>query len=141
MSANAEKSKQFNSVSDGELVRLWDQFQICFPTERDCLIELSKYITRKPDFVCLKCKSERFSELRNGRSFKCNGCALIVWRTSGSFFNRIRKGRAWLAAIWLLERGAVLTSSRFHKLAGIAQSSAFYILKKTNDRYFCTHAS
>jgi hypothetical protein len=54
----------------------------------------------------------------------------VTWLTARTFFHRIRLVRPWLAAIWLLEHGVSISASRFHKLVGIAYSSAFNLLKK-----------
>ena len=56
----------------------------------------------------------------------------VKWFTAGTFFDGIRHVRAWLAAIWMKENGASLTSAKLHRLVGIAYSSAWHILKKIN---------
>ncbi|MBY0357812.1 MAG: hypothetical protein K2W82_07405 [Candidatus Obscuribacterales bacterium] len=64
------------------------------------------------------------------RTIKCRRCNKQTWLTAGTFFHRIRSARPWLAAIWFMERGVILTSRQLHKLSGIAQSSALHIFQK-----------
>jgi len=49
--------------------------------------------------------------------------------TAGTFFHRVRKLRAWFAAIWFSENGALICSTTFSKFLRVAQSSALHIVK------------
>lgn len=49
---------------------------------------------------------------------------------AGTFFERMRSPRAWLAIIWFFEKGIAINGWKLHELSGIAQSSAFNLLKK-----------
>ncbi|MBY0359364.1 MAG: hypothetical protein K2W82_15285 [Candidatus Obscuribacterales bacterium] len=60
----------------------------------------------------------------------CKRCKKRIWLTGGTFFNHIRAAKPWLLAIWLIEQRIIISSSRFHRLAGVAQSSAHNIFKK-----------
>ncbi|HEY9680750.1 MAG TPA: hypothetical protein V6C86_04140 [Oculatellaceae cyanobacterium] len=60
----------------------------------------------------------------------CKKCYLQTSITVGTLFERIRRVEPWLAAIWLMERGVALTSSAFHRLVDIAQSTALVMLRK-----------
>ncbi|HEY9754269.1 MAG TPA: hypothetical protein V6C97_03785 [Oculatellaceae cyanobacterium] len=60
----------------------------------------------------------------------CKRCYLQTSITVGTLFERIRRVEPWLAAIWLMERGVALTSSAFHRLVNIAQSTALVMLRK-----------
>jgi hypothetical protein len=63
---------------------------------------------------------------------KCQFCFKKRWLTAGTFFHRIRRARPWLAAIFLIEHGVAFNSFQFHRLLGIAYSSALSILKKVS---------
>jgi hypothetical protein len=42
----------------------------------------------------------------------------------------MRRGKAWLAIIWFFEHGIAINGWKLHELSGVAQSSAFNLLKK-----------
>ncbi|HEY9867964.1 MAG TPA: hypothetical protein V6D08_02050 [Candidatus Obscuribacterales bacterium] len=50
--------------------------------------------------------------------------------TAGTFFDHMRTPRAWMAAMWLIGHGVLISSVAFHKLVGITQSSAHNLLTK-----------
>jgi hypothetical protein len=66
------------------------------------------------------------------RFYKCPECKNTVWLTADTLFRKTRNPRAWLAAIWFMEHGLVLSSSRFHSLLEIAQSTAWRILRSVS---------
>ncbi|MBY0357560.1 MAG: hypothetical protein K2W82_06115 [Candidatus Obscuribacterales bacterium] len=117
-------------VTDEILNVLLRQFNAKFPTEKDCLEELYRRAKVENVFCCRYCKNKKIEKKYGDRVGKCPRCYQRTWFTGGTFFNRIRTARPWLLAIWLMERGVVISSSRFHKFAGIAQSSALNIFKK-----------
>ena len=44
----------------------------------------------------------------------------------------MKKAPCWLAAIWLMEHGVALSSSGFHELVDISQTSALKLIKRIN---------
>jgi hypothetical protein len=50
--------------------------------------------------------------------------------TADTFFCRIKRPQAWLGRIWLFEHGIAVSSSKFHKLAGVTYDTARNIFKK-----------
>lgn len=105
----------------------WDAFCHGFPTEEACwhfLINRMRQLDLLRCHYCNCCDVEIERELR---TYRCLSCRSRSWLTSGTIFHRVRKLRAWLAAIWLFEHGAILSSNWFSTLAGIAQSSALKI--------------
>ena len=120
-----------SGIQPGSIIDiLWAQFNAQFPTKEDCWKELYRVANGINPFKCRFCGKQGLEIFNDSRSAFCNVCHKKTWLTAGSFFNRIRVPKAWLGAIWFMEQGIVLSSSRFHSLAGIAQSSALNILRK-----------
>jgi hypothetical protein len=116
--------------TDTRLASLWMQFNIEFPTEEACLQALSARIHPDGMIKCHHCRLTSLPENFHSRALVCRMCKRRCWLTAGTFFQRIRYARPWLAAIWLMEHGLSLSSSKFHKLLGIAYSTALSIFKK-----------
>lgn len=117
---NDEEYKQF-------VKETWEAFRLDFPTEEACwhfLIDRMRQLDLLRCHHCHCCDIEIDRELRN---YLCPNCRSRSWLTSGTIFHRVRKLRAWLAAIWFFEHGAILSSNWFSTLAEIAQSSALHI--------------
>ena len=127
-SLNAEIPEPENRISS--LNSMWSEFETLFPTEQDCWKELYRNVLRDAALKCRYCGAEGLETNYTERVSSCKTCKRHVWITAGTFFDHIRIAKAWLGAIWLMERGVVLSSSRFQKLAGIAQSSALNIIQK-----------
>lgn len=108
---------------------LWQRFTTEFPGEEDCLNELFRRASASGKFHCRHCGGSEVHR-QGTRVIGCNMCKKTWWLTSGTFFHGIRRPSAWLGAIWLLERGAGISSYEFHKLAGVAYSTAWCIFRK-----------
>ncbi|MBY0358400.1 MAG: hypothetical protein K2W82_10405 [Candidatus Obscuribacterales bacterium] len=119
-----------SGITDEMLNALMLRFNTQFPKEEDCLEELYSKAVPEHVFRCRYCKSPELNKKYGDRTGSCRQCKQITWFTGGTFFSHIRAARPWLAAIWLMEQGVIISSSRFHKLVGIAQSSALHIFKK-----------
>ncbi len=109
------------------IAALWAEFISLFPTEQACLEELYKRYEAAM-FKCRSCKAE-LERIYTVRCIRCAVCKKLSWLTSETFLKGIRRADAWLAAEWLRERGAVLTSPVFSKVTGVAPSTALNILK------------
>ena len=105
----------------------WDAFCHGFPTEEACWHFLINRMRELDLLRCHKCNCSDVEVERELRTYRCLNCRSRSWLTSGTIFHRVRKLRAWLAAIWLFEHGAILSSNWFSTLAEIAQSSALKI--------------
>jgi DprA winged helix domain len=109
---------------------LWEQyFLVQFPTNVHCWKELF----RDADKILLKCRNcgASPSEINfEARVRICEFCGEKTWFSAGTYFDHAREPKAWLGAIWFMERGIAPSSSHFAKLARIAQSSALNILRK-----------
>jgi hypothetical protein len=121
-------SRRRRSANPPRLRVLWRKFERLFPTEETCVEELRRLLgmSRK----CSSCANNNVRYGLGARQIKCAFCLKKRWLTAGTFFHRIRKIRPWLAAIFLLENGVTFNAFQFHKMVGVAYSTAFYILKK-----------
>ncbi len=115
--------------SENNLDLCWQQFNNRFPTEAHCVDALCNLLFEQGT-QCRHCSGRDIQPSPGGRTIRCRTCSETSWLTAGTFFHGIRLARPWLAAIWLLEHGVRLSSSKFHKLVGIAYSSALSIFKK-----------
>jgi hypothetical protein len=109
---------------------VWREFSTQFTSEAACRDSFYAAIKRVCSIKCRYCHGPKLIHQPGSRTIRCSKCKRETWLTAGTFFHRIRLFRPWLAAIWMLENGVVMSASRFHKLVGIAYSSAFNILKK-----------
>lgn len=107
----------------------WRQFNRRFKTEKACLKELFRRLIAA-GAKCHHCNSRDIVWYSGIRTIRCLSCAEKSWLTAGTFFHGVRLVRPWLAAIWFIEHGVSVNSSKFHKLVGIAYSSALSIFKK-----------
>lgn len=115
---------------DAILLDLWRQFYKEFPTEKDCLEEIYRRAKDVELLRCHYCGSKEIARECGKRVYTCQRCGKESWFTAGTFFHHMKIPRAWLGAIWLMEHGQSINSSKFHKLVGIAYSSALKIFKK-----------
>ncbi len=103
------------------------KFCLTFPTEDSCWDELYRLMNVGGMIYCRACSSARVVLKKCRRKFRCQDCRKSYSLTAKTFFNRVRKLRAWFAAIWLTEDGAFVSSNWFASLLDIAQSSALHI--------------
>lgn len=129
---NLSSSELSYDESDEEerIVEALREFNAKFPTEKDCMEKLCALLGASEFIKCRYCGSLDIKRSYGSRVVLCNTCGRKTWITGGTFFHRIRTARPWLMAIYLMESGIALSSSKFHKLIGIAQSSALQIFKK-----------
>jgi len=118
----------FDSSEPLPLDSYWQEFTRLRPTEQACVEYLCESLNMNGN--CPSCTNEISVKVYGARFFKCPSCSKKQWLTARTFFHRSRKVRPWLGAIFLLERGVPFNAYQFHKLAGIAYSTAFSILKK-----------
>src|SRR5579885_2883303 len=117
-------------ASTSLLASLWRQFNTEFPTIQHCLEELCKRASDDGSIRCRHCGSQHDDKPLAARVIICRRCRQSTWLTAGTFFDHIRLPRPWLAAIWFMERGVTMSSCQFHKLTGVAYSTAWNIFKK-----------
>ncbi|CAN5610230.1 hypothetical protein BH11CYA1_BH11CYA1_40120 [soil metagenome] len=76
------------------------------------------------------CKQPQIIHKPGERFYSCRNCKKVSWVTSGTLFAGVVKLRAWLALIWLNERGISISAARFSRVVSVAQSTALNIQKK-----------
>lgn len=102
-----------------------------YPDEEACLHSLFSILSAVKAVICHSCCSPDLERIC-GRRVICLSCGRSFSFTAGTFFARVRKLRAWFAAIWLLEEGMILSAGRLGQIIGMATSSAWSLLKKIN---------
>lgn len=118
------------NVTDEYVLSFISTFKKKYPTNSAALREITRIIKGKKPKKCEHCESRNLAATKNIRLLKCNDCSLYTWITAGSFFHGCKKPEIWLLAIHMWEAGIFLSSSRFHRLVGVAQSTALHIIKR-----------
>lgn len=108
---------------------IWHEFELAYPTEDFCWSWLNGKLREKDALFCHKCFSKSLKFKDGYRKFRCSKCHSTSSLSAGTFFAGVRKLRAWLGAMWLLERGALVNSLMLADLSGLRISSAQHILK------------
>lgn len=135
MCAKKNKPPRGLTITEDELYERWTGFQRKYPTDEDCIEEilnLGNFDAR----ICLKCGSTEKLREKGSPLARCQECKKAVYLFNGTFFERLRKPRAYLAALWLRSEQIGISSNRFAKLVHIAQSTAFGIQKKIDTVIF-----
>jgi hypothetical protein len=128
-----ERDHRSNSREEQKalLRSLWIEHNILFPTEEDCMSDILKRLELSEAIKCPNCGCKNIKRIEDdNRTGTCKSCSTTVWLTAGTFFDHMKAPRAWHAAIWLKERGAIFNNKQFHELVGIASSSTWNILKR-----------
>jgi hypothetical protein len=136
MTTNSNPNSDFNQNGpppDREssvIEPLWQEFCTLYPEDEDCFAELCKLINTNERLRCKKCDGSEIGIGSNMRVGKCISCNGQVWYTAGSFFEGIKKPKAWLGAIWLKGKGVNLSAGLLNRLTKVATSTAWTILKR-----------
>jgi hypothetical protein len=116
--------------TDKEIKLFIAKFKKRFPTEASLIAEVLRICKKLTPSICEFCKSPNIENTLNPRKLKCRDCCLFTWITSGTFFHGANKLYPRVLAIHMWEAGIFISSSRFHRLVGVAQSTALLILKR-----------
>ncbi len=112
------------------LASFFAEFESACPTDAHCFVELSKAGSESNIRKCSYCGSDQVQNDPDGRIISCPDCKKSKSLTAGTFFHSIKRPRAWLAAIRLMEAGMVPSINQFHKLAAVAYDTAWKIYRK-----------
>lgn len=115
---------------ENRLMELWQQFNTEYETEGHCVEALFERLMDGREFRCRYCSSADINRQWGARFGRCGGCGRNVHFTAGTFFDGIKLVRPWLASIWLIEHGMVISANRLHELVDVAYSSAWEMLRK-----------
>lgn len=118
-----------HAVNEGLIQQRWPEFEELVPDD-EVGLEIVFRALSMLGLVRCKCGSQAVVREERSRTFSCGDCHAKVWFTAGTLFYRVKQFKAWLGAIWLMENGIAVASSRLAQLAGIAQATAHNILKK-----------
>jgi hypothetical protein len=133
MSAN--QSANYDPRSGGfdapsiDQAALWQRFIAEFPTEESCIDELYRRGGAKL-LTCHHCFQPLVPKKSGARVIRCLSCKQDSSPTAGTFFDRMRRPRSWLAIIWLSEHGVTINGCQLHELSGITTSSASNLVGK-----------
>jgi hypothetical protein len=125
-----ERITKLNGSKSDDLLRHWREFETRYSSEEECVEALFQILGSLEKTGCRNCGTLAVERDYGARVGKCNTCRKHFSFTSGTFFERVRLVRPWLAAAWFLERGTAISTKLFHELVGVAYSTAWMIHRK-----------
>lgn len=126
---NSSKPPRGLTITLEELAFEQAVFDGLYPFDADCiegLVTHSSLHLRS----CYNCEHLDLERAYGSSKAKCKRCGSLNNLFKGTFYDRIRKPRGYMAALYLLDKKIGISSNRLAKFAGIAQSTAHGILKK-----------
>ncbi len=136
MATDPSESDQNNDPSENEgdeVDKAFAEFNARFPDKDDVeafVREMFRATKGKFRIRCKYCGRRKFKFLPGGRVLRCNRCKKDTWITADTLYKNVKHVRAWVAAIWFLERGVAVSRNRFSKLLEIAYSTAWEMFKR-----------
>jgi hypothetical protein len=121
MSTNLTEDKLFSEA--------WQTFNEEVPNDSAAVDFLYDSLVIFNKIECA-CRQPQIIHMPGDRFYSCRNCKKVSWVTSGTLFTGVVKLRAWLALVWLKERGITISAMRFSRLLEIAQSTALNIQKR-----------
>lgn len=115
---------------EARLTNLLAKIHAQFPTEEAAVEEFYRSAAQEGLIKCRYCGSLNLTRNYGDRTNTCKRCNKKTWFTAGTVFERMKLAKAWLTAILLKENKVAISSSKFHRVVGVAQSSASKILTK-----------
>jgi len=108
---------------------LLESFNLEYPDDESCWRSIFFEMKRSGSLRCRKCGSADVSISADFRVLSCSFCNRDSRATAGTFFHGVKKIRAWLFAIWIVDNGFYVSSKWFASAVSVAQSSALHIIK------------
>jgi hypothetical protein len=118
-----------NPTDDPLFAEAWQAFNEEVPSDQAAVDFLYDSLVIYNKIECL-CRQPQIVHKPGDRFYCCRNCKKVSWVTSGTLFAGVVKLRAWLALVWLKERGITINAVRFSRLLEIAQSTALNIQKR-----------
>lgn len=118
-----------NPTDDTLFVEAWQAFNEEVPSDQAAADFLYDNLVIFNKIEC-RCQQPQIVHRPGDRFYSCRNCKKVSWVTSGTLFAGVVKLRAWLALVWLKERGITISAMRFSRLLEIAQSTALNIQKR-----------
>lgn len=97
-----------------------------YPTEEACITALYSLV----GISCNDCNSSNIQRFGERRRAYCLDCKKTTWLLARTFFQWVKKPRAYLLALEILGRGLSLNASLLSKLVPISASSAMHVINK-----------
>lgn len=118
-----------NLTDDQLFSEAWQAFNEEMPNDSAAVDFLYDSLVIYNKIECA-CRLPQIIHMPGDRFYSCRNCKKVSWVTSGTLFTGVVKLRAWLALVWLKERGITISAMRFSRLLEIAQSTALNIQKR-----------
>lgn len=118
-----------NPIEDDMFAEAWQAFNDEVPSDSAAVDYLYDSLVIYNKIECT-CRQPQIIHMTGERFYSCRNCKKVSWVTSGTLFTGVVKLRAWLALVWLKERGITISAMRFSRLLEIAQSTALNIQKR-----------
>ena len=106
----------------------FQQFRDSFPTQADCCRELYRWMGDR--VRCQICGSGRWQIQEGTPCIRCLDCRKKSWPKAGTYFHRIRNLQATMGALYLMNRGVIVTASSLARLAGVSNACAVNVKKR-----------
>ncbi|MBX9941656.1 MAG: hypothetical protein K2Y32_20495 [Candidatus Obscuribacterales bacterium] len=108
---------------------LLSKFNELFPDEVSCWAAVIEEFGRMGLLACKHCSSESVQLVDGFRKYRCDECHRNSQTTAGTFLHGVKKIRAWLFAVWIVDNGFYVSSKWLGQAIGVSQSSALHIIK------------
>ncbi len=108
---------------------LLNRFNELFPDEATCWTAVIEEFGRLGLLACKHCLSESVKLVDGFRKYRCDECRKKSQTTAGTFLHGVKKIRAWLFAVWIVDNGFYVSSKWLGQAIGVSQSSALHIIK------------
>ena len=119
-------------IDQSSVLSVWKEFCSLVPDEETSRELIFEALNAVREFICEFCDSSEFKRMKEKRLIFCCSCRNQIWYTAGTFFARAKYIRPYLAGFYFFSKGVLVNSVQFHKLTGLAQSSAWEILRKVS---------
>ena len=125
----ALKHNLVSAANEQLILSCLPEFYALVPDEETAL-DLILQIQIQQRRLCCRCGYvfETATRAKYERSVKCKVCRKKIYFTVGTLYERVASVRARLGAVWLMEHGAVVTSTKLNQLFGIATSTGLSII-------------
>ena len=118
--------------NDRQIKEIWEYVQSVAVTERDALDIFFDALEHAGDAVCRRCRSRKIKRASGSRKYECEACGEITWFTSNILLSKVRRFKAYLAAVLIFGQGLHISGSGLAKLTGVVPGTGLNIERKFN---------
>ena len=132
MKKNGAKKIELSPDEEKKLLiaSLMQEFDLIYKDEKDCQEKINSMLYPGGEYSCRDCMSKRIEHQYGERKVFCLDCKKVTSLTTNTFFHRVRSVRAYLAPIWMMEQGVILSASEIAQISDVVNSTGQHILKK-----------